>query len=84
MSHVAHELAEEFPGDHDAIQALKSGNAHFAKLTETYHEINRLIHRMETEVEPVDDATLETQKKTRLSLKDEIAGILAGSTQPMG
>ena len=34
-------------------------------------------HRMETEVEPADDATIETLKKKRLQLKDEISQILA-------
>jgi len=77
MSHVAHELSEEFPGKADAIQALKSSNAHFAKVAESYHELNRAIHRMETDVEPVADATLEELKKQRLTLIDEIAQFLA-------
>jgi uncharacterized protein len=76
MSHVAHELHEEFPDQIEAIKALKDANAHFARLIEDYHELNRAIHRMETDVEPVEDATLETAKKRRLALKDEIAGFL--------
>jgi uncharacterized protein YdcH (DUF465 family) len=79
MSHVAHELHEEFPDNVSLIQMLKSGNAHFAKLTEDYHELNRSIHRMETDVEPTDDTTLESLKKKRLSLKDEIAHILTNA-----
>jgi uncharacterized protein YdcH (DUF465 family) len=77
MSHVAHELHEEFPEQAEAIHNLKSGNAHFARLAEEYHTLNRSIHRMETNVEPSDDATIEGLKKKRLSLKDEIAGFLA-------
>jgi uncharacterized protein YdcH (DUF465 family) len=76
MSHVAHELHEEFPDKAEAIKSLKGANAHFAKIAEEYHELNRAIHRMETDVEPTDDATLETAKKKRLSLKDEIATFL--------
>lgn len=76
MSYVAHELHEEFPEHAAAISALKTENAHFAKLAETYHETNRAIHRMETNVEPVDDATLERLKKERLSLKDDISRLL--------
>lgn len=76
MSHVAHELHEEFPDQAEAIHALKAENAHFARLAEEYHTLNRAIHRMETNVEPVDDATLEDAKKKRLALKDEIAGFL--------
>jgi uncharacterized protein YdcH (DUF465 family) len=79
MSHVAHELHEEFPDHAEAITALKTQNAHFAKLADSYHEANRAIHRMETNVEPVDDATLENLKKQRLTLKDEIAQILTAA-----
>jgi len=77
MSHVAHELHDEFPEKAEAIHALRNGNAHFAKIAELYHELNRAIHRMETNVEPVADETLEDLKKRRLSLKDEISQFLA-------
>ncbi len=77
MSHVAHELHEEFPEKAEAIHSLKTGNAHFARIAEEYHTLNRSIHRMETNVEPVDDVTIENLKKQRLSLKDEIATFLA-------
>lgn len=77
MSHVAHELHEEFPEKAQAIHELKTGNAHFARIAEEYHTVNRSIHRMETNVEPVDDITIEELKKKRLTLKDEIAGFLA-------
>jgi len=77
MTHVAHELHEEFPEKAEAIHQLKGANAHFAKIAELYHELNRAIHRMETNVEPVADETLEGMKKQRLTLKDEIAQFLA-------
>ncbi|WP_457797930.1 YdcH family protein [Methylocystis sp. S23] len=77
MSHVAHELHEEFPEHAEAIHNLKAGNAHFARIAEEYHTLNRTIHRMEANVEPADDATIEDLKKKRLTLKDEIAGFLA-------
>jgi uncharacterized protein YdcH (DUF465 family) len=77
MSHVAHELHEEFPQHVDAIHALKADNAHFARIADSYHELHRSIHRMETNVEPTDDATFENLNKKRLSLKDEIALFLA-------
>jgi uncharacterized protein len=76
MSHVAHELHDEFPEKAEAIKQLKSENAHFAKIAETYHELNRAIHRMEAEVERVADETLEGLKKQRLTLKDEVAKFL--------
>jgi len=76
MSHVAHELHEEFPEKATIIHALKTRDAHFARLADEYHTLNRTIHRMETNVEPADDATIEDFKKKRLHLKDEISKIL--------
>lgn len=79
MSHVPHELAAEFPDSHGALHRLKLEDAHFARLAERYHEVNRAIHRAEAEVEPTSDDRLEAWKKERLRLKDEIAGILAAN-----
>jgi len=76
MTHTPHELAEEFPEHTQQLHDLKLSDAHFAKLADEYHEVNRAIHRMETEVEPVDDQTLEEKRKRRLALKDEIAAYL--------
>jgi uncharacterized protein YdcH (DUF465 family) len=76
MSHVPHELHEEFPAKAEAIHRLKTTDAHFARLADEYHDVNRSIHRMETNVEPADDATIESFKKKRLTLKDEIARML--------
>ncbi len=76
MSNTPHELAEEFPADHDMIAALKSSNAHFAKLADEYHAINREVHKAETNLEPTDDLHLADMRKTRLHLKDQIAAIL--------
>ena len=76
MSHVPHELHEEFPEAAERIHTLKVGNAHFAQLAERYHDLNRSIHRMESDLEPVADETLEDAKKQRLLLKDEIFAML--------
>lgn len=76
MSHVPHELAEEFPDKTDAIHKLKESDAHFRKLFDQYHEINREIHRMETGVEPVGEDVEKEMRKKRMALKDEIAGLL--------
>jgi uncharacterized protein YdcH (DUF465 family) len=72
-------LHEEFPDKAEAIKTLKGASAHFARIADAYHELNRSIHRIETDVEPADDATLENLKKKRLSLKDEIAQMLAAA-----
>ena len=77
MSHTPHELAAEFPADVAVIHQLKVGDAHFAQLAETYHEINRAIHRVEAEIEPASDERAEFLKKKRLALLDEISPMIA-------
>jgi uncharacterized protein YdcH (DUF465 family) len=62
------------------IHQLKQSNPHFAKLAEQYHEINRAVHRMETNVEPVSDETMENERKKRLAILDEISSIIARAT----
>ena len=81
MSHTPHELSEEFPEMADAIHDLKEKDAHFRKLVDRYHEINRDIHRAETRIEPTDDFNEEAMRKRRLMLKDEIAQMLARMTE---
>ena len=63
MNHVPYELHEEFPEFAARIHELNISNAHFTNLADRYHEVNRAIHRMETEVEPISDDTLEDKKK---------------------
>lgn len=79
MSHTPHELSEEFPRDAHRIHALKEGNAHFARLADAYHDVNRRIHRAETNVEPMDGLAETALRKQRSHLKDEIAAFLAAS-----
>lgn len=76
MSHTPHELAADFPEYADKIQQLKATDAHFARLVAAYHDINRQVHRAETNVEPVSDDEAEAQRVQRLRLKDEIYAIL--------
>lgn len=77
MSHTPHELNEEFPEHADRIHALKTSDAHFGKLFDEYHEVNRAVHRAETDVEPTDDTNLENMRKQRMVLKDEIYALLS-------
>ncbi len=78
MSNVPHELAEEFPEHVEKMHEMKLSNAHFAKLFNEYHDLNREIHRAETNIEPTSDFHMEDMRKQRLLLKDEIYGMLAG------
>ena len=79
MSHVPHELHEEFPNHTQSIHDLKTSDNHFARLFNEYHEVNREIHRIEAEIQPTSDEVLEDFKKKRLHLKDQIAAMLAAA-----
>ncbi len=79
MSHTPNEIAEEFPDDQETIHRLKTTNKHFSNIFDQYHEINRKVHRIETEIEPTSDLALEGFKKKRLALKDEISLMISNS-----
>ncbi|QFT80343.1 hypothetical protein FIU89_06940 [Roseovarius sp. THAF27] len=76
MSHTPHELHDDFPDMADRISALKSSDAHFARLMEEYHTVNRQIHAAETNVTPVSPAAETDMRKERARLKDEIYTVL--------
>ena len=76
MPHVPHELHEEFPQDNAVVHRLKVEDAHFARLADEYHEVNRSIHRIEIKVEPSSHERFEELRKRRCLLKDEIAGMI--------
>jgi uncharacterized protein YdcH (DUF465 family) len=76
MSHTPHELHEEFPEFDARITELKQSNAHFARLAEEYHEINRRVHRAETLVEPMEEQAEHGLRKERARLKDELYHML--------
>ncbi|WP_223477808.1 YdcH family protein [Oricola indica] len=76
MSHVPHELADEFPELVAEIHHLREKDGHFHRISNEYHELNRAIHRAETDIEPCDDARLVEMRKKRMALKDEIYGML--------
>ncbi|MEO1137622.1 MAG: DUF465 domain-containing protein [Pseudomonadota bacterium] len=80
MAHTPHELADEFPEHAALVHKLKTSDAHFAKLAEEYHEVNRNIHRLETRVEAASDFHEEDLRKKRMRLKDEIAGMLSNAS----
>ncbi len=80
MTHTPHELAEEFPADIDKMHALKTADAHFGRLFDEYHEVNKIIHRSETDVEPMADDHVTELRKKRMLLKDQIAKSLRAAT----
>lgn len=72
MANTPHELAEEFPAEAGKISALKETDAHFARLVEDYHTVNRAVHRAETRVEPVSEEHEAELRRQRAALKDDI------------
>ncbi|MEM7775276.1 MAG: DUF465 domain-containing protein [Pseudomonadota bacterium] len=72
MSHVPHELAAEFPELKDKIHELKTTDAHFLRLFDAYHDVNREIHRAEAAGLNISDEHYEELKKKRMTLKDQL------------
>ena len=79
MSHVPHELVEEFPEFAKTIHDLKVSDNHFARLHDEYHALNRVVHRGETDVEPMSDEHITELRKQRVVLKDQIYAYLKNS-----
>ena len=77
MSHTPHELQEDFPEYAERIGALKEENAHFARLAEEYHEVNRAVYRAETNLEPMEPLAEAELRKTRAALKDTLYRMLS-------
>jgi uncharacterized protein len=74
--HIPHKLQDEFSGEASLIERLRKTNYEFRRLASRYEEVNRNIHRIESDEEPTADTVLEQLKKERLKLKDEIASFL--------
>ncbi len=79
MSHTPHELAQDFPEHAQRISDLKQNDAHFARLFDEYHDINRAVHRAETNVEPLEELAEVEMRKKRGALKDELFKLLSSA-----
>lgn len=76
MGDFHHDIGREFPEHRERIHELKTANAHFTRLFEEYHEVDKEIARIEQEVAPASDDAAEALKRRRLTLKDEIFAML--------
>ena len=79
MSIEHHPLLNEFPEHHDVIHRLKTDDAHFRKLFDEYHQVDKEVYRMEQNIEPATDEAMEDRKKQRLLLKDQLYAIIKDS-----
>ena len=67
-----HDLLHELPEHREAIHSLKMNNAHFARLFDEYHEVDKEVLRIEEEIETPSDEYTHKRKIKRLALKDEL------------
>jgi len=77
MSEEQHNLANEFPEFKEQIHTLKLGDAHFRKLFEEYHDTTKAISRSEQRLDILTELEEERLRKVRLSLKDQLFGMLS-------
>lgn len=72
-----HNLTHEFPELEDKIGALKLNDDAFKKMYVNYEEVNALIqHYEEGEQNHTTDEHLNTLRKKRVHLKDEVYSYL--------
>lgn len=74
-----HDLVHEFPQYRERIHELKLHNSHFKNLFEKYHSTDLQVKRAEEGTEHLSDAHLETLKRERLHLKDQLFEMLRGN-----
>lgn len=74
-----HSLVHEFPEMRERIHQLKMSDNHFARLFNEYDAVEHSVHRIESGAEAAGDEHLETLKKQRLKLKDELYDLLKKS-----
>ena len=65
-----------FPEFRDLITQLKTTDRHFLHLFDKHNALDQKIKNMETHVEPGTHEEIETLKKEKLLLKDQLYVIL--------
>jgi len=65
-----------FPEYRTLIHELKGKDHHFAKLFERHNDLDHRIKRMEAGEEPAAHEAIETLKKEKLHIKDQIYAML--------
>ena len=65
-----------FPEYRDPITQLKTADRHFLNLFDKHNDLDQKIKNMESGIEPATSIAIETLKKEKLALKDELYQIL--------
>lgn len=76
MSEAGHDLHALFPDHGPALHMLKLESPHFRKLADEHHDLEVQIQRFEAGLAAVSDEELETLKKRRLFVLDEISALI--------
>ena len=74
----SHDLVSEFPEFQQRIEVLRVSDNDFAKLMNTYNQLDARIRRIEEFGQRVTDETIENLKRQRLKLKDQLHAFLEG------
>lgn len=65
-----------FPEYRDLITKLKTTDRHFQQLFDKHNELDQVIKNKESHIAPGSAIEIETLKKEKLALKDELYNIL--------
>ena len=71
-----------FPEYRDLITQLKTSDHHFSRLFEKHNTLDHRIRNMESRIEPGSHEDIETLKKEKLLLKDQLYLILKKTGNP--
>ena len=76
MTTEHHTLLNDFPEYREQIHHLKTHDAHFRRLFDEYHELDKAVYRMDENIDPTNDDAMEAAKTKRLALKDQLYTLL--------
>jgi len=65
-----------FPEFRDLITRLKGHDHHFTRLFDKHNDLDQTIRNMESHIQPATQIEIESLKKEKLLLKDQLYAIL--------
>jgi hypothetical protein len=65
-----------FPEYRDLISQLKGQDVHFTRLFDKHNDLDQRIANMEAQIQPSTHIEIESLKKEKLLLKDQLYAIL--------
>ncbi len=71
-----------FPEYRDLITQLKTSDHHFSRLFDKHNTLDHRIRNMESRIEPGSHEDIETLKKEKLLIKDQLYQYLKKTASP--